>query len=218
MREMSTITEENRKMGGLSLLPGLLLVTQLSGFGAYAANDATPLFDAKKDGPLLSEPKSVKVQTSAGNLMFVLEPSWAPKTATQMTKLFENHAFDGTEIARYEPDFIFQVSLAESKAQGQAPLPVSARKLVRRIPLEVEQEKSGKLIHKPGMLSMARDDNDTASNTTSFSILIGKAPHLDKQYTIFGKLSEDKENQKTLDKMAANWPKHPYIMKTTIVR
>jgi len=182
--------------------------------GASGGTDLAPVFDAAKDGPLLTQPKKFKMQTSDGNIIFTLEPSWAPKTATQMAKLFQNHVFDGTEIPRYEPNFVFQISLAESKIDGAAPLTVSEKKLVRRLPLEVNQQYSKKIKHVPGMLSMARDDNDTLSNTTSFSILIGNAPHLDTKYTIFGKLTNDPENDQTLKKMAANWPKHPYVIKT----
>jgi cyclophilin family peptidyl-prolyl cis-trans isomerase len=172
-----------------------------------------PIFDTRKDGPLLKAPRNIKVETSAGNLTFTLEPAWAPKTATQIAKLLQNHAYDGTEIFRYEPGFIFQVSLAASKAPGCAPITSSAEALIRRIPLEVDQQFAKQINHKPGVLSMARSDNDTLDNTTSFSILLGDSPHLDTKYTIFGKLSDDPENKATLEKMKAEWPKHPYIVK-----
>lgn len=189
-----------------------VVASSLFGLSVLAANE--PLFDVKKDGPLLTEPRKVTVQTSAGQLTFILIPQWAPQTVTQMAKLFRYHAFDGTEIARYEPGFVFQISPAESKAPGRMPLPLSTRNLIRRIPLEVDLQQSGKVKHQLGALSMAHYDNDPSSNTTSFSILLGNAPHLDKKYTIFGMLAPEKENQKTLANMKAQWPKHPYIIKT----
>jgi cyclophilin family peptidyl-prolyl cis-trans isomerase len=173
-----------------------------------------PIFDPSKDGPLLKSPKTFRIATSAGNLAFTLEPAWAPKTATQIARLFENHVYDGTEIYRYEPGFIFQVSLASNKGPGCAPSTASEEKLVRRIPLEVDQQFSRQINHQFGVLSMARQDNDTLDNTTSFSILLGEAPHLDTKYTIFGKLTDAPENKATLEKMKAEWPKHPYILKT----
>ena len=176
-----------------------------------------PLFDAKKDGPLISGPKKVVIQTTAGKLTFVLNPEWAPMTATQMAKLFKVHAFDGTEIGRFEPGFVLQVYQAETKAPGQMPMPLSTQKMIRRIPLEVDQENAGKLVHKAGALSMAHYDNDPASNTSSFSILLGNAPHLDKKYTIFGLLLNDRDSRATLAKIKAEWPKHPYIVKTVSV-
>lgn len=176
-----------------------------------------PLFDAKKDGPIISGQKTVKIQTTAGGLTFVLNPEWAPVTATQIAKLFRMHAFDGTEIGRYEPNFVIQIYNAETKAPGQLPMPLSVKNMIRRIPLEVDQENTGKLVHKFGVLSMARYDNDTSSGTDSFSILLGNAPHLDKKYTIFGYLSNDRDSKRTLDKIKADWPKHPYIIKTVSV-
>lgn len=209
---MNRIYDLQKAGVALALTAVCLVAAQPAGLSA-----GEPVFNPKKDGPLLKQPKRIKVQTSAGNLTFILEPQWAPQTATQIAKLFQSHVFDGTDIPRYEPGFIFQISLAEAKAAGQTPLSAAGRALVRRLPLEAEPQKSGALIHKPGVLSMARDDNDLLSNTTSFSILLGNAPHLDKKYTIFGRLSDDKENQKTLEKMKAEWPKHPYIIKTLSV-
>src|SRR5205085_9880757 len=40
--------------------------------------------------------------------------------------------------------------------------------------------------HRRGTLSMARSDDDPDSAETSFSILLGDAPHLDGKYTVFG--------------------------------
>src|SRR6185369_7440944 len=42
--------------------------------------------------------------------------------------------------------------------------------------------------HVRGVLSMAREDADINSAETSFSILLGPAPHLDGKYTVFGRL------------------------------
>src|SRR6516164_2915036 len=124
---MSKTTCATKALTALTLMTMTFLVPALP---TLSANE--PLFNSKKDGPLLTQPKKIKVQTSAGPLIFILEPQWAPQTATQMAKLFQNHAFDGTEIARYEPDFIFQISLAESKAPGQGILAPTAQKLIRR--------------------------------------------------------------------------------------
>jgi cyclophilin family peptidyl-prolyl cis-trans isomerase len=177
---------------------------------------AHPIFDSEKDGPLLKSSKSVKVQTSCGNLTFVLEPGWAPKTATQIAKLFAKHAFDGTEICSYQPGYIVQIALVEDKAPGYGRLPEPIRQSIRRIPLEVDAQYSREVSHRTGMLSMSRQADDLLDNTSSFSILLGDAPHLDTQYTIFGKLSNDPETQDTLKKLTAAWSaaKHPCIIRT----
>lgn len=48
------------------------------------------------------------------------------------------------------------------------------------------------LRHQRGILSMARF-NDPDSGTSSFSILLGDAPHLDKQYAVFGRVASGLE-------------------------
>ena len=53
---------------------------------------------------------------------------------------------------------------------------------------KLKAEFSSTLKHKKGILTMARYDEDIHSATMSFSIMLGPAPHLDKQYTIFGHL------------------------------
>ena len=52
----------------------------------------------------------------------------------------------------------------------------------KTVPLEVQKD----VIHdRRGILSMGRH-SDPDSGGSSFSILLGPAPHLDQQYTIFG--------------------------------
>jgi hypothetical protein len=63
------------------------------------------------------------------------------------------------------------------------PLSAQQRGLVTKLKAERSTAK-----HIRGSLSMAREDGDPDSGTTSFSILLGNAPHLDGNYTIFGEL------------------------------
>lgn len=54
----------------------------------------------------------------------------------------------------------------------------------KTVPLEVRED----VRHtKRGILSMARSD-DPHSGGSSFSILLGPAPHLDMNYAIFGRV------------------------------
>ena len=52
----------------------------------------------------------------------------------------------------------------------------------KTVPLEVQEHVKH---HKQGILSMGRMD-DPDSGQSSFSILLGPAPHLDMHYTIWG--------------------------------
>ncbi|GFH10220.1 PPIase cyclophilin-type domain-containing protein [Haematococcus lacustris] len=58
----------------------------------------------------------------------------------------------------------------------------------KKVPLEVVQG----VKHHAGVLSMGRYD-DPNSGTSSFSMLLGDAPHLDMQYTIFGQVTRGME-------------------------
>ncbi|MBX9769880.1 MAG: peptidylprolyl isomerase, partial [Candidatus Obscuribacterales bacterium] len=161
--------------------------------------------------PLITSPKMLEVFTSAGKLRFLINPKLAPQNATQIYKLLKAGAFDGTPIDRYEPDFVLQVSEAEKKVDGGEPLSASIQDSLRRLPLEVPVSQNP-IVHKRGTLSMAHYDNpDTA--VTSFSIMLGDAPHLDNKYTIIGSLVPDKVTLHTLEQMQTNFSiSHPFIM------
>ncbi|MBI2809694.1 MAG: peptidylprolyl isomerase [Candidatus Melainabacteria bacterium] len=175
-------------------------------------DETYPIYSRKTDGPLLTAPKTVEMKTSAGNIHIVLDPAAAPINASQMYKLFKAGAFDGTSIVRYEPNFVLQTALAQVKENGNGRLSPHVTSMLRRLPLEVEAQNSGKVLHKKFALSMAHGD-DPNSAVTSFSILLGTAPHLDKKYTIFGHALNDPETVKTLEKIESEWTKkHPYIL------
>ena len=66
-----------------------------------------------------------------------------------------------------------------------APRPLlSQAEASKTVPLEVREG----VIHTKGVVSMGRYD-DPNSGTSSFSVLLGNAPHLDMTYTIFGSAS-----------------------------
>lgn len=181
---------------------------------AKTVDETYPLFNAKTDGPLLTSSKTVEMKTSAGTIRLIIDPAAAPMNATQMYKLFSAGAFDGTNIVRYEHNFVLQTALAETKADGFKNMPSHTIAMLRRLPLEVAAQNSGIRLHKKYALSMAHGD-DPNSAVTSFSIMLGNAPHLDKKYTIFGHASNDPETVKTIAKIESEWTtKHPHIIST----
>lgn len=203
----------NNRMAKIAVVFAFLIsmlgpVSCASSSNTAAVTDTTPAyvsqippFDKNKDGPLLTEAKTVKLETNAGPITLHIDPSLAPVTATYMYKLFSGSAFIGTQIPRYEPNFVLQVGNIWDKGTGQSPMPDNAKALLRRIPLEVSTQKHNELNHHKHVLSMARYDGGPDSATGSFSILLGDAPHLDHQYTIFGKIGEDAATLETLAKM-----------------
>jgi cyclophilin family peptidyl-prolyl cis-trans isomerase len=86
---------------------------------------------------------------------------------------------------------------------------------MRRLPLEVESQNNGLAAHKKWMLTMARDVAPDSA-VSSFSVLLGDAPHLNKKYTVFGRLLPDDVTLGTLDRITREWEtSHPWIIKAT---
>jgi len=122
----------------------------------------------------------VILSTDFGDLVLALYPDVAPAHVRQILKLVRVGAYDGTHIFRVMPNFVVQVSEVRNRL---TPLKPEQRAVVK--PIKAEFSKT--LSHEKGVLSMARwEDPDSA--TSSFSILLNKAPHLDGKYTIFGRL------------------------------
>lgn len=164
------------------------------------AAGAPPMFDPARDGPLLTKPVQMTLRTNDGNLNLVLDPSYAPKSATQIYKLLSAGVYDRTPFFRYEPGFVLQVALAAQKIKGGR-LTAQQSAMIRRLPLEAKHQSPSGVHHKRFALSLGRNDNDEDSSETSFSILLGDAEHLDNKYTVFGYLADDAETNTTVEKM-----------------
>lgn len=121
----------------------------------------------------------VVLMTDAGNIVIALYPEIAPKNVKQIMNLVQAGVYNGTCFPRIEKNFVMQLSAAES--DRIPPLPGNLMSLIRPLPAEHSQLK-----HVRGVISMAREDKDINSAKTSFSILLGSAPHLDGNYTIVG--------------------------------
>ncbi len=175
-------------------------------------SDQYPLFDQDRDGPLLKESKHVELKTTAGSITMVIDPKLAPDSATQIFRLLTKGAYNGTPLFRYEPNFVIQAANAEEKVAGANPMPSDVRALLRRLPLESKAQESGQVIHKPFVLSLGRWDDDPDSAVSSFSMIIGNAPHLDGKYTIFGHLETDEATTATIERIKRQWPTKPSIV------
>ena len=140
--------------------------------------------------PRLSRERAV-LHTTLGDLVVAFYPDVAPRHTTQILKLMKMGVYDSIHFYRVESGFLVQLSDARDR---QVPLTDEQEAAIHPIKAEFSR-----LRHVRGVLSMAREDNDPDSGTTSFSILLGDAPHLDGKYTIFGRLDRGWE---VLDAMA----------------
>lgn len=131
------------------------------------------------DSPRKSAERVV-FNTPAGDVVFVLYPDVAPQHVRQFLTLVGEGVYDTTRFGRLEQGFVLQLFTAEDR---RVPLTDRQKKLLK--PLKAEF--SG-LPHRRGILSMAHLDGDPDSGCSSFSILLGPAPHLDGNYTVFGEV------------------------------
>jgi cyclophilin family peptidyl-prolyl cis-trans isomerase len=156
-------------------------------------------------------PQRVVFNTPAGDIVFALYPDVAPRHVRQFLNFVEQGVYDSTKFGRLEPGFVLQLFTAEDR---RVPLTDQQRALLRPIKAEFSD-----LPHRRGILSMARLDKDVNSACSSFSILLGPAPHLDGQYTIFGEVERGMDVVDELCKVPVdgNRPRVPLEVRKAIV-
>ncbi|KAK4741382.1 hypothetical protein SAY87_024970 [Trapa incisa] len=149
-------------------------------------------------GVLSEEPElgsaRVVFQTNYGDIEFGFYPNVAPKTVNHIFKLVRLGCYNTNHFFRVDRGFVAQV--ADVAGGRSAPMNENQR---------VEAKKTivgefSNVKHVRGILSMGRyDDPDSAQS--SFSILLGNAPHLDGKYAIFGKVTKGDETLKKLEEL-----------------
>jgi peptidyl-prolyl cis-trans isomerase B (cyclophilin B) len=120
-------------------------------------------------------------RTDLGDIVVALYPTVAPKTAKQFRRLALAGIYDSSHFPRVHPGFVIQISDERGRDR---PLNATQKQVIERIPLETDRT----VIHDVGRLSMAHWAEDENGAEVSFSILLGKAPHLDGHYTVFGEV------------------------------
>jgi len=121
------------------------------------------------------------VKTTLGDITVELFPQYAPQHVEQIKILVKNGCYNDLPISRIELGFVAQVAQVEEKNGGLTP---EQNALLKDIPLET----TNLIKHERGSLSMARWPDQPNGARSSFSFLLGPAPHLDNEYTIFGKV------------------------------
>ncbi|KAL6782892.1 CYN23 [Auxenochlorella protothecoides x Auxenochlorella symbiontica] len=131
-------------------------------------------------GPDLSNFRAV-FQTDHGDIHMAFYANVAPKTVDLIYSLMEAGAYNTNHFFRVDKGFVAQT--ADVAGGRLAAMDWRQRDLAaKHVPLEVTPAVKH---DKRGVLSLARH-SDPESGGSSFSILLGPAPHLDMQYTVFG--------------------------------
>jgi len=132
--------------------------------------------------------KSAEIITNRGSMVFELYPEEAPRHVANFKYLADIGFYRGVKFHIFEKDYILQ-----------AGIPFDLRVPNYSIPPEFSERE-----HKEGTLGMARVANDIntmrASSATQFHLLLRQAPHMDKQYTIFGQLIKGEDVLERLGK------------------
>lgn len=117
----------------------------------------------------------IKIETEKGEVLIELYPDSAPNTVANFKALVGKGYYDG---------LIFHRVIAGFMAQGGDPKGTGTGGPGYKVKAEFNDVK-----HERGILSMARaSDPDSAGS--QFFICFDAHPHLDRQYTVFGKVTE----------------------------
>jgi cyclophilin family peptidyl-prolyl cis-trans isomerase len=139
----------------------------------------------------------VVVQLNEGDLVIGFYEDEARETADHILKAFRLGLYDTNHVFRVDKGFVAQIADAKFNRRVKTMSELQRQHAEKKIRGEFQNQE---INHRLGTLSMARFD-DPNSGTTSFSILLGNAPHLDKQYTQFGELIEGFEVLKKLEQL-----------------
>jgi cyclophilin family peptidyl-prolyl cis-trans isomerase len=132
-------------------------------FSAVAATKAS----RKETKPMMN------IETQYGTIEIELFPKDAPKTVEQITGLIKKGFYNGLTFHRVVPGFVVQGGDPKGNGTGGSG---------KNIPAEFNSNK-----HVEGTVAMARSA-DPNSADSQFYISLGTHPHLDNQYTVFGKV------------------------------
>ncbi len=127
------------------------------------------------------------LDTSMGKITLDMMPELAPGHVKNMLGLAKIGFYDGLTFHRVISGFMIQGGCPEGTGTGGPGY---------TIPAEFNKTK-----HEPGVLSMART-SDPNSAGSQFFLCLERVPHLDNQYTAFGKTA-DAESLAVVKKIGA---------------
>jgi len=117
----------------------------------------------------------VTLDTSAGPIRLVLDAVSAPGHVRNMVALAESGFYDGGCFHRIIKGFMIQGGCPQGTGTGGPGYTIPAE--------------FNRTAHEPGVLSMART-SDPNSAGSQFFLCLEKVPHLDRQYTAFGRTAD----------------------------
>jgi peptidylprolyl isomerase len=126
------------------------------------------------------------IDLKTGPVVIKLRPDLAPSHVARIKELARRGFYDGIVFHRVIPGFMAQTGDPTGTGTGSSDLP--------DLRAEFSTEK-----HKRGTLSMARSSNPNSANS-QFFICFDDAPHLDRNYTVWGEVVEGMEHVDAIKK------------------
>jgi peptidylprolyl isomerase len=121
-----------------------------------------------------------------GDVKVALRPDLAPLHVARITELANQGFYDGVAFHRVIPGFMAQTGDPTGTGAGGSKLP--------DLKAEFSPERHGR-----GTLSMARTSDPNSANS-QFFICFADAPWLDRQYTVFGRVTSGMEHVDAIKK------------------
>ncbi|MEZ4845507.1 MAG: peptidylprolyl isomerase [Bdellovibrionota bacterium] len=128
-----------------------------------------------------TEGKTAELKTNMGNITLEFLPDVAPNHVENFKKLARSGFYDGTTFHRVIPGFMIQGGDPNSKSDNRAIHGTGG-------PGYTIDAEFSDIKHERGIVSMARS-SDPNSAGSQFFIVVRDSPHLDRQYTVFGKVT-----------------------------
>jgi cyclophilin family peptidyl-prolyl cis-trans isomerase len=139
------------------------------------ANRKAEVEAAQKSFDFKTTEYQIELDTSLGKIRLNLLPDVAPGHCKNMLGLAKIGYYDGGTFHRIIKDFMIQGGCPEGTGTGGPGYKIAAE--FNATP------------HEPGVLSMART-GDPNSAGSQFFICLARVPHLDRQYTAFGRTAD----------------------------
>lgn len=140
-----------------------------------AKNVQAEVSEAIKELDFKANSYQLEVNTNHGRILLDLLPDVAPGHCANMLALAKIGYYDGLIFHRVISGFMVQGGCPDGNGMGGPGYNIDAE--------------FNDTVHNPGVLSMARS-SDPNSAGSQFFLCLDQAPHLDGQYTAFGKTAD----------------------------
>jgi len=141
------------------------------------ATSSSPAQDKAGAAPMV-----VFTLEKGGDITFEFFPADAPKHVENFLKLVKSGFYDGQRFHRIEPGFVAQIGDPQSKTLAMNDPKMGTGGPGYTIKAEFNSRKFDR-----GVLGMARSQHPDSGGSQIY-IMLGAAPHLNGQYTAFGRV------------------------------